>query len=31
MPDKTPIEAYRAVRACGHNIGKLAPLPVYIP
>lgn len=20
MPDKTPVEAYRAVRACGHNM-----------
>lgn len=29
-PDKTPVEAYRAVRACGHNIGKLAPLAGYL-
>jgi hypothetical protein len=30
MPEKTPFEAYRAVRACGHNIGKLAPLANYL-
>ena len=30
MPDKTPVEAYRAVRACGHNIGKVAPLANYL-
>lgn len=30
MSDKTPIEAYRAVRACGHNIGKLVPLANYL-
>lgn len=30
MLDKKPVEAYRAVRACGHNIGKLAPLANYL-
>lgn len=29
-PDKTPVDAYRAVRACGHNIGKLASLASYL-
>lgn len=30
LPDKTPVEAYRAVRACGHNISKLVPLANYL-